>query len=153
MIFRGKSVVGASLINTAAGLLSLAAGFGATVIVARVLGVEGTGIVAFALYIMVLATAVSDGGMPQTVLRFAAGNTDFDDSHGRLFSALTKRFVATTGLAAAGILGYALWLYGQGENSAALVWAVTAVLFLSYAYSTLYQGAAHGLGQFGAAAT
>jgi O-antigen/teichoic acid export membrane protein len=151
MTFRGKSVVGSSLINVAAGVLSLAAGFVASVIVARMLGVEGTGIVAFALYIMALTTAVAGLGLPQSALRFVAGGAA-DESYRPLSSALTKRFAATTGLMAVAILAYALWLYELGDETAAFVWAATTVLFLAYAYSALSLGVAHGLGQSGAVA-
>jgi len=151
MTFRGKSVVGSSLINVAAGVLSLVAGFCASIIVARMLGVEGTGIVAFALYIMALATAIAGLGLPQSALRFVAGGAS-DDSYRPLSSALTKRFAATTGLMAAAILSYALWLYAFGDETAAFIWAATTVLFLAYAYSALSLGVAHGLGQSGAVA-
>jgi len=149
---QGKSVLSASLINTAAGSLSLAAGFGSSVIVARLLGVEGAGIVAYALWIMTVATLLSDFGMPQAALRFIAGDVEAGDSRSKLFTALTNRFVVTTGIMAAGILGYALWLYMDNEGGSALVWAATTALFLSYAYSTMATGAAHGLGQFRRAA-
>ncbi|GFO82363.1 MAG: hypothetical protein A49_19900 [Methyloceanibacter sp.] len=147
MKYRGKSVVGSSLLNTAAGILSLAAGFGASVIVARLLGVEGSGLVAFALYFMWLSTAVSDGGMSQTVLRFIAGDVAMDGTGSGLFTTLMRRFVVTTTLMAVGILGYAFFLYEDGNGSSALIWGATAILFLSYAYSTMALNAAHGLGQ------
>ncbi len=38
---------------------------------------------------------------------------------------------------AVGIFGYALFLYEDGNGSSALIWGATAVLFLSYAYSTM----------------
>ncbi len=148
MMYRGKSILSSSLINTGAGLLSLAAGFGASVIVARLLGVEGSGIVAYALWFMTLATLVSDFGMPQAALRFIASSVEPDASRSRLSTALTKRFAVTTTLMAIAILGYSLWLYIQDDGDAALVWVGTTALFLSYAYSTMSLGVAHGLGQF-----
>ena len=153
MKYRGKSVLESSLLNTAAGILSLAAGFGASIIVARSLGVEGSGIVAFALYFMWLLTAVSGGGMAQCVLRFIAGDVAVTGAGGSgLFSSLMKRFAVTTSLMALGLLGYAGWVYLQGNSANALIWIATAVLFLSYAYSTMALNAATGLGQIRAAA-
>ncbi|BAQ15676.1 lipopolysaccharide biosynthesis protein [Methyloceanibacter caenitepidi] len=148
----GKSALNSSLINTAAGMFSLIAGFGSSVIVARALGVEGTGIVAFALWFMMLATAVSDRGWPQAVLRFIGGTVGPDGRTSLLCKALIKRFAVTTGLMAIGILGYAGWLYHSGNSGAAFVWAATAALFLTYAYAAMSIGAAHGLGRFGDAA-
>ena len=145
-------MLSASLINTAAGLLSLAAGFGSSVIVARLLGIEGAGIVAYALWGMTVATLLSDFGMPQVALRFVGGDVEAGSSRSRLFTALTTRFVATTSIVAVSILSYALWLYINNEGGSALLWAATTALFLSYAYSTMATGAAHGLGQFRRAA-
>ncbi len=144
-----KSMLGSSLLNAAAGLLSLFAGFGSSVVVARALGVEGAGIVAYALWIMTVATLISDFGMPQAILRFV-GQSDGADDGGRpgLVRTMTRRFVATTGALAITMLGYAGWLALSGQESVSLIWAATTGLFLVYAYSTLSLGAAQGLGRF-----
>lgn len=138
-------MLGSSLLNTVAGILSLVAGLGSSIVVARLLGVEGTGIVAYALWVMTVATLLSDIGIPQALLRFVA--KEKDGGHG-LVATLGRRFAATTGLMAGLILAYALWLSAAGDRPGALVWAATAVLFLAYAYSTLALGAGQGLGQF-----
>lgn len=65
-------MLGSSLVNTVAGLLSLLAGLASSIVVARLLGVEGAGAVAYALWIMTAATLASDLGIPQALLRFAA---------------------------------------------------------------------------------
>lgn len=137
---------GASMMNTAAGLASLIAGFGSSIIVARMLGVEGSGIVAYALWIMTAATLASDLGLPQALLRFAAKG----DASERvaLARALTRRFAISTGVLAAAMAGFALWRYWSGSPPAAWIWMATAGLFLCYAYSTLSLGVAQGLGQF-----
>lgn len=141
-------MLGSSLLNAAAGLLSLVAGFGSSVIVARTLGVEGAGIVAYALWIMTVATLLSDFGMPQAVLRFVGQADGGDGARPGLVLLLTRRFVLTTGTLAAAIVGYALWLDYAGKATATLIWIATAALFLSYAYSTMSLGAAQGLGRF-----
>lgn len=141
-------MLGSSLLNAAAGLLSLFAGFGSSVVVARMLGVEGAGIVAYALWIMTVATLLSDFGMPQAVLRFVGQADGGDGARPGLVLTLTKRFVLTTSTLAVGIVGYALWLDYAGEATATLIWIATAALFLSYAYSTMSLGAAQGLGRF-----
>ena len=56
-------MLGSSLVNTVAGLLSLLAGLASSIVVARLLGVEGAGAVAYALWIMTAATLASDLGM------------------------------------------------------------------------------------------
>lgn len=152
MKYRGKSVLVSSLLNTAAGIMSLVAGFSASVIVARVLGVEGSGVVAFALYFMWLSATIASGGMSQATLRFIAGDVTLDGAGGGLFTTLMRRFVVTTTLVGLGISGYAAWLYAEGNQSGAYIWGATVVLFLSYAYSTMALNAAHGLGEMRQAA-
>ena len=137
---------GASMMNTAAGLASLIAGFGSSIIVARVLGVNGSGIVAYALWIMTAATLVSDLGLPQALLRFAAKGSDSERI--ALLRALTRRFALSTGLLATVMAGFAMWRYSTGSPATAWVWMATAGLFLCYAYSTLSLGVAQGLGHF-----
>lgn len=143
-----QSMLGSSLLNAAAGLLSLFAGFGSSVVVARVLGVEGAGIVAYALWIMTVATLLSDFGMPQAILRFVGQSDGTDGGRPGLVLTLTRRFMATTSTLAAVVLVYAAWLEFSGEGGTALIWVATAALFLSYAYSTMSLGAAQGLGRF-----
>ncbi|WP_306144376.1 lipopolysaccharide biosynthesis protein [Roseibium sp. MMSF_3412] len=137
-----------SVINTSAGMLSMLMGFVCSIIVARTLGVEGTGVVAYALWFMSVATVVSDFGMPQAALRFIARDTNEESGRSPLFRNLLKRFVLTTGFMACGIAVYALWQQGQGNIDGAIAWAATIVLFLSYAYASMAINAAQGLGQF-----
>lgn len=142
------SMVRMSVINTSAGVLSMSMGFVCSVIVARTLGVEGTGVVAYALWFMSVATVVSDFGMPQATLRFIARDTGSGTGPDALFRILLRRFVLTTGLMAGAIGIYALWQHGQDNTQGALVWSATILLFLAYAYATMVIGAAQGLGQF-----
>lgn len=137
-----------SVINTSAGMLSMLMGFVCSIIVARTLGVEGTGVVAYALWFMSVATVVSDFGMPQAALRFIARDTNAESGRSPLFRNLLKRFVLTTGFMACGIAVYALWQQSQGNIDGAIAWAATIVLFLSYAYASMAINAAQGLGQF-----
>lgn len=147
------SMLRMSVINTSAGMLSMFMGFVCSIIVARTLGVEGTGIVAYALWFMSVATVVSDFGMPQATLRFIARDTKSEVRESPLFRSLLRRFVLTTGLMAGGIVLYALWQQGHGNGQGSMVWIATAILFLSYAYASMAIGAAQGLGQFDRAAS
>ncbi|MBO3761224.1 oligosaccharide flippase family protein [Ciceribacter sp. L1K22] len=142
-----QSMLSSSLINTAAGLLSLVAGLGSSVLVARLLGVEGAGLVAYALWIMSLATLVSGFGMPHTVLRFIA-RTEGGPEGGGLVNVLTRRFALSTGIVGAALCAYAIWIGLQGNGESSLMWIATTVLFLTYGYSTMALAAAEGLGRF-----
>ena len=74
------SVLGSSLLNLAATLVSLVAGFLVSVITARVLGPAGSGLVAYAMWVIVCAAAVADRGFPQLVLRYVAAVSDRGDN-------------------------------------------------------------------------
>ncbi|MEP5624743.1 MAG: oligosaccharide flippase family protein, partial [Hyphomicrobiales bacterium] len=87
------SMLRMSVVNTSAGMLSMLAGFICSIIVARVLGVEGTGLVAYALWFMTVATIVSDNGMPQAALRFIKRDVTEKLLYSVLFQKLFRRFV------------------------------------------------------------
>ena len=57
-------------------LVSLAAGFLVSVINARVLGPAGSGLVAYAMWVVVCVAALADRGFPQMVLRYVAAARD-----------------------------------------------------------------------------
>lgn len=143
-----QSMLSSSLLNTAAGLLSLIAALGSSVLVARLLGVEGAGIVAYALWIMSLATLASGLGIPNTILRFIARTDGGPEGGGGLVNILTRKFALSTGIVAIGFCAYAAWLLLKGKGGDGLLWMAITVLFLSYAYSTLSLAAAEGLGRF-----
>ena len=138
-------MLGSSMINAAASLLSLLAGFGSSIIVARLLGVEGAGTVAYALWIMTAGTLLADLGLPQALLRFVG--RDGDDGR-NLVRVLGRRFSLASAALAAALLGFALFCYARGSIVQAWVWTATTVLYLGYAYSTLALGVEQGLGRF-----
>lgn len=147
------SMLRMSVVNTSAGMVSMLGGFISSIIVARTLGVDGTGIVAYALWFMSVATLVADLGTPQATLRFIARDTGENlELRSGLFHQLFYRFAKASALAVLGIACYALWLLQRGQVESAFVWFTTIALYLSYAYSTLAIGAAQGLGQFDRAA-
>lgn len=65
-----------------AGAATLLAGFISTVVVANLLGVEGAGLVAFAVWLSVVLAPVIDGGTSLSVLRFFADRTGRKDHQG-----------------------------------------------------------------------
>lgn len=138
-------MLGSSFLNTAAGFLSLIAGLISSIVVARLLGVEGAGAVAYALWIMTAATLASDLGIPQALLRFAAQE---GGERTGVVRSLTRRFAIGTALAAAAILIFAAWRCFSVAAADAWTWVATAGLFLAYAWSTLALGAGQGLSRF-----
>ncbi|MBD1548957.1 lipopolysaccharide biosynthesis protein [Roseibium aggregatum] len=153
-----QSLISASIINTVAGMGSLVAGLFSTILIARILGADGTGSTAFALWLVFSATALADRGTPSILLRYMARGSDKRGSDTRgsdagtsgsgLLRALYPRFLWPTVVVFACFVIYAVWA-GQTETSdAGLLWAVTAIIFLIYAHGNLAIGAARGLGQF-----
>ncbi len=59
-----------SAYGTMAGLCTALGSVMASVIVAHSLGVEGTGVIAFALWVVMLAAAVADLGIQSTLARY-----------------------------------------------------------------------------------
>jgi O-antigen/teichoic acid export membrane protein len=98
--------------SVASGLIGAVGSFAATVIVARLLGVEGTAAVAMALWLVFLTTAVSDVGITGTLSRFVAEYAEGDGpGTAPLFAAYLLRLLL---LAIAGgliLTAGILWLY------------------------------------------
>ncbi|MDE1997205.1 MAG: oligosaccharide flippase family protein, partial [Rhizobiaceae bacterium] len=138
-------MLGSSIINAVASLLSLLAGFGSSVVVARLLGADGTGAVAYALWIMTSATLLADMGIPQALLRFVGRD---GQDRASLIMALTRRFSVSTALLALVIIVVAAYFYATGAAGIAMTWIATAGLYIAYAYSTLALGIEQGLGNF-----
>jgi O-antigen/teichoic acid export membrane protein len=59
-----------TVLNAAGSVATIASGFLTTVIVARMLGPEAVGIVAYAAFIVALSLAILDMGLPGTLTRF-----------------------------------------------------------------------------------
>lgn len=142
------SLISASIINTVAGMGSLVAGLVSTVLIARLLGADGTGSTAFALWLVFSATALADRGTPSILLRYIARTSNSDGSAGGLTRALYPMFLWPMIAVFFGFLLYAGWAALTETTEAALLWAVTAVIFLVYANGNLAIGAARGLNQF-----
>lgn len=109
-----------SVFGAVAGLAGALGSVLGTVIVAHSLGVENTGTVAFALWVVIVATAVADLGVQQSLARYipelvAGGKTGQAD---RLTTVLRWPVAATACIALAGFGMYALWQVQPGEEAA-----------------------------------
>jgi O-antigen/teichoic acid export membrane protein len=142
------SLISSSIINTVAGMSSLVAGLFSTVLIARLLGADGTGSTAFALWLVFSATALADRGIPSILLRYIARDSNSGASVGGLTRALYPRFLWPTIAVFVGFLVYAVWAGLAETSEAGHLWAVTAIVFLVYANGNLAIGAARGLNRF-----
>lgn len=100
-----------SLYSAIAGLSTVLASFISGVIVANLLGVEGVGVVAFAVWIALVAAPVIDGGTAMSVSRFSADLRGRDDTAAAraLPGRLARRLLAYNllGAAALGVFYFA----------------------------------------------
>ncbi|MBP1848648.1 lipopolysaccharide biosynthesis protein [Rhizobium halophytocola] len=142
-----QSMLSSSLLNTAAGLLSLFAGLASSIVVARLLGVEGSGIVAYALWLMTIGVQVSGLGLTQALLRFI-GRGDDEGGGAALVNAVSRPFALSTGLLSLIGLAYAVLLWQRGRIDDSVIWIGNIVLFAAYGFSTMSLAAAEGLGRF-----
>lgn len=120
-----------SAFGTLAGLLTALSSVLASVIVAHALGVAATGVVAFAMWIVMVAAAIGDLGVQASLARYlpeliAAGRTDA----GRWLTGRLWRWLACSCAAIVfGFDGWAAWRWQSGAASGAEAarWALIGV--------------------------
>lgn len=141
----------ASVISTASGVVSLAFGFAANVIGARLLGVDGTGLLAFAVWFGSTAATVAGLGIQNTLLRYMGAASE-PAAANALARKLLKPYSLGALAATLGMLGWAGYQWEQGASELAAVWCATAVFYLVFAYSSISLGAARGIRDFAGSA-
>jgi O-antigen/teichoic acid export membrane protein len=142
------NILKASLLSAIAAVVSLAAGFLCNIAAARLLGPAGSGSVAFAIYIATSATAVADLGLAQIVLR---GSGQGDVAPGIIRTAI-RSFARSVALVGMVILGFALW-EGAPHSDEGQIWLMTAILFVSYAFSAFSTAVSRSRHRFGQVTT
>ncbi len=144
-----QSLFQATIINTLSGIVSLVAGFGSTVMIARLLGADGTGLTAFALWLVFSGYALADRGIPAAVLRYIGLNSGLVGGDQGLVRRLYPRFIWPVLILVVVFAVYApIHHDAPGEGSTGF-WLVTAVLFLVYCHSQLAIAADQGRGDYG----
>ncbi len=147
----GSSFARNSAFGVVAGLLSTLANFASTVIVARILGVEGTGAVAFAMWIVATSAIVADLGVSATLARFLPELT----SRGQAGQACALAAFCLRPLVIAALLaGFGFVLYGllvglgsdAGQNGT--VWFLIALCCAAQTGTGYMQGYLRGLQRF-----
>lgn len=143
-----QSLFQASIINTFSGIASMAAGFGSTVLIARLLGAEGTGLTAFALWLVFAGYALADRGIPAAVLRYVGQKGAREGSDGNLVRQLYTRFLWPVLLLTIAVAGYGVVHQDSPQEGNTAFWLVTAILFLVYCHSQLATNADQGRGDY-----
>jgi O-antigen/teichoic acid export membrane protein len=144
-----------SVFSTIAGVSTALGGFVSMVIVARFVGVEGTGIVSYALWIVLLSVTVADLGIYATLTRYipelSARGTD--EANGLVWQLLRLAALAAAVLAAV-FAGMALWMATRGASVAdgwqasPAFWGILSLLFLAQASANFGMGYLRGMQQF-----
>ncbi|MFC6654984.1 polysaccharide biosynthesis C-terminal domain-containing protein [Roseibium salinum] len=148
-----QSLFQASIINTFSGIASMAAGFGSTVLVARLLGAEGTGLTAFALWLVFSAYALADRGIPATVLRYVGQRNGKENTEQDLVRQLYPKFIWPVLLLTVAFAAYSFWHSDNPVDGSTGFWLVTSLLFVTYCHSQLAIAADHGRGDYVGPAT
>jgi O-antigen/teichoic acid export membrane protein len=144
-----------SVFSMIAGVATALGGFVSMVIVARFTGVEGTGIVSYALWIVLLSVTAADLGIYATLTRYipeltARGSHEADGLAWRLLrlTAAAAALVAAAfaavalGLASAGARAFSGW------QASPWFWVTLALLFLAQASANFGMGYLRGMQQF-----
>lgn len=164
----GSNLARNSIASGVAGLSTALAGVLSTIAVARILGVEGTGTFAFAVWAVTFALLAADLGVPGTLLRYipaSMASKGADSSGPRAVVAyLSKPFLSANFLLVVLLLSYAAWLFWQGTgdplhfdgrtfHSSPLFWALIAGALLTQALTNFTNACLRGYGRFGLQST
>ena len=124
-----QSILSASLFVSISGILSLFGGFVSSIIIARVLGAEGTGITALALWVGMTGAIVASMGIPAVLLRYISRQDDTAEARNGLVNLLYGRFLWPVLLVSGLFLGYAVHVYNSAGLNSALVWAIAGAVW------------------------
>jgi O-antigen/teichoic acid export membrane protein len=141
-----------SVFGTVAGLLTALSSVFASVIIAHALGVAATGVVAFAMWIAMVAAAVVDLGVQASLARYlpelaAAGRAD---AARWLAGMLWRWLAAACFFALAGFVTFALWRWQRGSLSAAeaTMWVLVGLTCVLQALTGFTFGYLRGIQRF-----
>lgn len=141
-----------SVFGTVAGLLSALSSVLATVIIAHALGVEATGVVAFAMWVAMVAAAVVDLGVQSSLARYlpeltAAGRAE---AARWLAGVLWRGLACSCFLAFSGFAAWAWWRWVQGAipASEAMMWGLVGLACVLQALTGFTFGYLRGIQRF-----
>jgi O-antigen/teichoic acid export membrane protein len=145
-----SSFVSSSVYSTLGGIVSLFSGFISSMLVARMLGVEGTGAIAFAVWIAAAVSTLANLGIPATLGRYMLSNDQASHPGGGFFRLFSTRIGIAIVLLTLMLVGFAVWtVYVEKSDTYSIwIWCAIYVLSLSYLISRIAGGADIGLDRF-----
>lgn len=145
-----------SVFGTIAGLLGAFGSVITNIIVARCLGVEETGVVAFAVWMAMVAAAIADLGIQATLMRYlpelTAANREREAQ--QLGQVLLRPLAICCVIALAAFAGYAQWARQSGGVAAgqAAIWYLVGLSCVLQALAGFTYGVLRGMQRFDAVA-
>jgi len=143
-----QSILSASFFVSASGLMSMIAGFFSSIVIARLLGADGTGLTAMALWVAITGAIVAGRGIPAVILRYISRQKETPGAQTGLVIQLYSKYIRLVFLVFSGFLLYGLYDYFTIDINNAFVWAIAGFICLTYAQSQFVIAADHGLGHF-----
>jgi len=133
-----------------ASLVTVSGGFLCNLLIARLLGVEGTGRVAYLVWLGEIGTVVFTLGLAPSLTRYLAelGADGRDDGARGFASWAARRYASLALLGTAGVVAFGPRLTQGSLSSAA--WAAVGALFLGRGLEALYRAYLTGQQRFGA---
>lgn len=144
-----------SALSTITGLCTALGSFASTVVVARVIGAEGTGVVLYALWLVTMAVTFTDFGVHATLSRYLPELTARGDAQAaQLASYLLGPYMAVTVLVT-GLFAF-MGLAGESQDRITamtwqkdpLIWALMGLLFLMQSMANFTMGYLRGMQRF-----
>lgn len=139
--------------SAVAGLATMLGGFLSSVLVARMLGVDGAGVVAFAVWAITFSVMLADLGTPGTLARYLPELEARGERDQGLVRHLFRIALAASLAIASGFLVYALWLRVGGVATAPgydpLFWTIVGGACLAQALGGYANGYLKGRQHFG----
>jgi len=139
-------------------IATIAGNFVSGLFIARVLGVERTGLVAFAIWVSTTGVTLASTGLPFTLSRFLPelSASDQEEEAQRLGSYLLKPYLLISAIPALGMVGYAIWLWsvptspmpGAQSLSSPLIWVLAAACCATQSAADFARGYLRGLQRF-----
>jgi O-antigen/teichoic acid export membrane protein len=142
------SLISASLFVSTAGIISLIAGFLSSVVVARMLGAEGTGLTALALWVAITGAIVAGRGIPAVILRYVSRQKNTTEARNGLVKIYYFKYMWPVLFVSSLFLLYGVYTYYTVDTNSAFVWIIAGVTCIAYAQGHFVIASEHGLGQF-----
>jgi len=143
-----NSLLSSSVLSTLSAVASLVSGFASSVIIARMLGPEGSGVVAFAIWLAMTGSMTVNLGSSAVLLRYSKRYDEDGSPGGGLAKTVSRRFVPPLLLFCAGLAAYGFLPFEKPDAYPLSFWLATAALGLAFTLGAQGMSAARGLDRF-----